>query len=428
MVESAALREAEEMSLSKMKRRGARSLGAVALVVLCAGVSATTGCGDSGGDADGTDTDNGSSGGGSDLGADLGSTGGSNSGLGGEGGACGGEEVSADPVVANVLFVIDKSGSMDATPDGFTDSKWDTLVSSLGAALDAVQDDIQMGLKLYPSGDTDTDACALEGGVDVDVAPGADALPDIDAALADATPDGQTPTAAALQLALDYFKEGAGSSLEGEGFVVLATDGGPNCGTSDSCVPAEGCQPSDDCGLDAAETCTINIEDCGGAGCPGEGSYCLESTQCLDDAATLDAVTALADAGIKTIVLGMPGSEAYQDVLDALAVAGGMPAQLTSPKYHKVEDADGLSQTLEDITKGVIRSCDILAEEPPPDPSLVNVFIDGEVVPKDPDNGWQFGDSTNTFIQIVGSYCDDIEASGAESISVEYGCPTVIVK
>jgi hypothetical protein len=410
-----------------MTRQSRGSWSALALVLLCTGVAAVTGCGDGGSDSDGTDS--GSGGNGSDLGADLGSTGGSgNSGLGGNGGACGGEEVSAEPVVANVLFVIDKSGSMEATPDGFTDSKWDTLVESLGAALAAVQDDIQMGLELYPSGDTEADVCAVESEVDVDVAPGTDALSEIDAALAAASPDGQTPTAGALALALEYFTEGAGSNLEGEGFVVLATDGGPNCGTTDSCVPEAGCQPDDDCGLTEAETCTVNIEDCGGAGCPGEGSYCLDASQCLDDTATLDAVTALEEAGIKTIVVGMPGSEAYQDVLDALAVAGGMPAQLTSPKYHKVEDADGLSQTLEDITEGVIRSCDILAEEPPPNPELVNVFIDGEVIPKDPDNGWQYGDSTNTFIQIVGSYCDDIESSGASSISVEYGCQTVIVK
>jgi len=412
-----------------------RSWSGLAVLLLSAGVTSATGCGDGGddGDADGSGATAGSGGNTSDLGNDLGSTGGtgtgSGSGEGGEGGgACGGEEVTADPVAANVLFVIDKSASMDAVPDGFTDSKWDTLVASLGTALTAVQNDIQMGLKLYPTGDAEEDVCAVETGVEVDVMPGDTGLPEIQDVLDGTSPSGQTPTAVTLELALEYFTTGAGSELDGQGFVVLATDGGPNCGSDDRCVPEEGCQPNDSCGLTEAETCTINIEGCSMGGCPEDGSYCLNASQCLDDENTLTAVTALAEAGIPTIVVGMPGSESYQDVLDALAVAGGLPAQLTSPKYYKVDDAEGLSQTLQDITRGVIRSCDILAEEPPPDPTKVNVFIDGEVVPKDPEDGWQFGDDTNTFIQIVGSYCAEIEDSGAESISVEYGCPTVVVK
>lgn len=415
------------------KRSLRQSWAGAGILLFCAGITGTTGCGDGGTDEDGSGATSGSGGNTSDLGNDLGSTGGTNSGssggAGGEGGdTCGGEEVMADPVVANVLFVLDKSGSMEATPDGFTESKWATLVGSLGNALTAVQDDILMGLELYPSGDTEADVCANEAGVDVDVAPGSSALSEIEAALENTTPDGQTPTAAALDAALTYFTDGPGADLDGEAFVVLATDGGPNCGTSDRCVPEDGCQPTDDCGLTEAESCTINIEGCGGSGCPAEGSYCLEPSQCLDDEDTLAAVAALADAGIKTIVVGMPGSEAYQDVLDELAVAGGMPAQLTSPKYYKVDDSEGLSQALQDITQGVIRSCDILAEMAPPDPAKVNVFIDGEVVPKDDMDGWKYGDETNRFIQIVGTYCEQIEDAGAESISVEYGCTTVVVK
>src|SRR5688572_679909 len=234
----------QRMNRSKRMRNGWAGAG---ILLLSAGIAGTTGCGDGSGDAGGTGAMPGSGGNTSDLGNDLGSSGGNDSGSGGSGGegggSCGGEEVTADPVVANVLFVIDKSGSMDATPDGFTDTKWDTLVESLGTALTAVQDDIQMGLKLYPSGDTSSDVCAIESGVDVEIASGSSGLADIEAALSSASPDGQTPTAAALELALDYFTDGAGAALEGQPFVVLATDGGPNCGTTDSCVPTEGCQP-----------------------------------------------------------------------------------------------------------------------------------------------------------------------------------------
>src|SRR6187402_2574427 len=49
-------------------------------------------------------------------------SGSSNTGEGGSGaGECGGDAVNAEPVQVNLLLVIDRSGSMTATPEGFDD-------------------------------------------------------------------------------------------------------------------------------------------------------------------------------------------------------------------------------------------------------------------------------------------------------------------
>ena len=53
--------------------------------------------------------------------------------------------------------------------------------------------------------------------------------------------------------------------------------------------------------------------------CSGPGS----ANACLDDARTLNAIQAFHAQGIKTYVVGIPGSSPYAALLDQLAVAGG---------------------------------------------------------------------------------------------------------
>src|SRR6185295_5901965 len=76
---------------------------------------------------------------------------------------------------------------------------------------------------------------------------GATAVAKIVAALGATSPGGGTPTAAALARAYDYYTTGAGAGLDGDKYVLLATDGGPNCNAALNCDA----DPSH---------CTINIE------------------------------------------------------------------------------------------------------------------------------------------------------------------------
>ncbi|HEY3494091.1 MAG TPA: vWA domain-containing protein, partial [Polyangiaceae bacterium] len=235
-------------------------------------------------------------------------------------------------------------------------------------------------------------------------------------------PVGGTPTADALDLALQYFTEGDGRSLEGNRYVLLATDGGPNCNDDITC-------DEDDC--------TINREDpsategCGGSCCEPDRAG---PTSCLDEDRSVMQVEALAAAGIKTIVVGIPGTEFFADTLDALAEAGDAPNPEAPPSYYRVtaeEGAEGLTETLTRITTGLITSCRLQLTSTPDDPNyegLLNVVIDGKEVPQAGDDGWDVDRATEPpTIVLKGETCEAMETQGASQVTVTYGCPTVVV-
>src|SRR5690606_20887743 len=142
---------------------------------------------------------------------------------------------------------------------------------------------------------------------------------------------------------------------------------------------------------------------------------------------TLAQVQALHAAGITSFVVGIPGSDQapYEVLLDALAEAGGAPASQSSPMYYRVEDAQQLSDTLLSLTSDLVDSCELVLERRPPDADEVNVFVNDTIVPKLGDDGWDYDDpSAPSAIIIKGETCRQIEEEGAQSVRVEYGCPT----
>src|SRR6185295_7120061 len=239
-----------------------------------------------------------------------------------------------------ILLVIDKSGSMTATPAGFSANKWTAMKTALTGALDQVKGGISFGLELFPNNLTTpiptscTSECwdmpAGEAAIVVPVGSGTTTVPTILSKF-DAMPSGGTPTAAALKAAADYFTTGSGKSLTGDKYVLLATDGGPNGNSSLTCDQT---------------SCTVNMDrnETGGA-----TNYCSASLvpdgpkSCLDEQASVAQLTAMATAGIKTFVVGIPGTDPYVATLDAMAVAGGAPASTTSPKYFAVSAAGGVA-------------------------------------------------------------------------------------
>src|SRR5579859_6508840 len=353
-----------------------RAASALAIALYgCGSTPATdTGAGGAGGTASGT----GDSGSGGSTGTATTTGGGGSgilfdSGMHGDGAnadaadGCGQSKIEATSKVVDILLVIDKSGSMTSKPAGFSTDKWSAMKTALSGALDTVKGGISFGLELFPNNPTNpiptscTSQCwdmpAGDAAIVVPVGPGTQTVPTIVSKFADA-PAGGTPTAVALKDAADYFTTGAGKNLAGDKYVLLATDGGPNGNASLMC---------------GAASCTVNMD---GSCPPAAGNCCSMAVpdgakSCLDDQATITQLSAMATAGIKTFVVGIPGTDPYVATLDAMAVAGGAPASMTSPKYFAVSamgGVAGLQQVFETITQQLIKSCSLQLQSNPPDP------------------------------------------------------------
>lgn len=344
--------------------------------------------------------------------------------------SCGMSTLDAAPRTANVLLVIDESGSMTDKPSGFDVDKWSALKTALASALEGVQDEnIAFGLELFPhAADASksiplactSDCCEMPAapGIQVSVEAAKTAVPKILSALGDSAPGGGTPTALALTRAYEYFTTGSGASLEGDKYVLLATDGGPNCNSKLTCD---------------ATSCTTNLDgDCsisGGNCCDPMFGGAIAQARCLDDDATLAQVEKLAGKNIQTFVVGIPGAETYASSLDAFAVAGGRENPAPPPKYFAVKAAGGvagLTNVLSLITQNVITSCDLQLGSVPPNPDQLNVYVDGRLVKQSGDDGWELDrTSTPPTVVLKGATCEKVQSEGAQNVRILYGCPTV---
>lgn len=332
----------------------------------------------------------------------------------------------------HMLIVLDKSKSMDQIPTGFGQSKWEATKEALDAALSASTKQVHYGLLMYPySVTTEATSCELPTGRDainvpVDVAK--TSVPLIKTALEETTPSGGTPTAAALKAALEYYSSGAGSTLEGDRYVMLATDGGPNCNVKATC-DSESCTYD----LDKQGECGSTITNCCQAAFDGGPLGCLDSD------GVLDQIDALQTIGVKTFVVGIPGTESYQKFLTTFAEAGGA----TDPnndelKYYAVtaeEGVEGLTATFKTITESLVRDCDVKLAKPPLNVQKLNVAIEckplaqGEASVPDADKNWIYNnDADNPMIKIQGAACETIEKEGVTRVDVIEGCTTLIIQ
>jgi hypothetical protein len=339
-----------------------------------------------------------------------------------DGSICLCEEVGQTPTP--IYLVLDRSGSMAEIVPGTRRSRWGLVRSALldreVGVLRRFGGRIEVGAAWFPS-PSESDVC--NAGREVfGLARGGPAIFDaLEAKLATAIPRGQTPTAAALRLAL--------RALEGTrrpAFVLLATDGAPNCGagpcTADRCT-----YNLDGAYVDPAVTCAA----------PGPGSSptnCCDPASvlrgigwkaCLDDAETVKAAEALVAAGIPVFVLGVPGMPAvYGEHLDALAIAGGVPQSGEGTQYYAAHDATlaGLVAAIESIAARAIDRCDVVLEAPVADRGRTNVLVDGEPVPEGVGFRWTSSDR----LELVGTTCDRVRAGKVAHVQVVVGCPTIL--
>jgi hypothetical protein len=328
--------------------------------------------------------------------------------------------LGAELETVNVLLVIDKSGSMTDQPEGFDENKWDSLVVALDEVLNDVAPVLNLGLLMYPYSsllDIPLESCgnnccllqAGESAINVPIGDGVDAVGRILPLLADTPPGGGTPTAEALRRAREYL---ASADLEGDSYVLLATDGGPNCNYDLECEE---------------DRCTANLDDQCPQGncCDGNGEYCV------DDEDVTGEIEELEQAGIRTFVVGIPGTERYAEYLSAFAEAGGVPNPDSPPSYYAVSadgGVEGLVSVFRDVTEQLVESCEVELERVALDPELVNVAVDCEPLRpmEDDGSGWELDtDRTPNVIEISGPICEQIQTSGAKRVDVVFGCKTI---
>ncbi|HVU03903.1 MAG TPA: vWA domain-containing protein [Polyangiaceae bacterium] len=334
------------------------------------------------------------------------------------GGLCANDIV---PVVVdrpNFYFVVDASGSMgDPMPAGTTQpgasygDRYSAAREAIRTLLESVGHRVSYGASVFPgqpgagcSGPQEV--FSLRPGDPVSYArSGADGLV-LQELLRQllVTPSGLTPTALALTQVKDTL-----AGLPGTTYAFLLTDGAPNCNSVDPCDIAH---------------CTPNIEN----DCPIDGNCCdpgngvADWDWCLDAAPTIAAVADLRAAGVRTYIIGMPGTGAYVDLMNQMAIAGGVP-QDGDVKYYPTASADELSKRLSQIGLAIALSCDIPLKEAPPNPKLVNVFFDQSLLTFGDPDGWEWADATT--VRVVGKACDDLKSGQASQVQVVAGCPSV---
>ncbi len=338
---------------------------------------------------------------------------------------CAEGQASAELVPANLLFVVDKSGSMNCNPppidnacltpekaDASEDSKWQITQRALTGPEGALptlldQEGVSVGLLAFPT----DDFCAVpeEGQLTVSVDTLTEShLDELTAGLSlDA--DGQTPLAGAAIRGLAALRAGIDAGdLRGNHYLVVMTDG--------------------------AETCQI--------GALAELLWYVEQAHYY--------------YGIKTYAIGAPGSEASRALLSELSILGGTrksedckktPDDASESCHIDLTESTAFAADLgaefEGITQEAASTCEYdVPEGALIDRSKVNVQYtppqgDPQLVPQDPRqsgtlqcegaDGWQFTPDGNKIV-LCGDLCDSIRTEPDSEVRVIFGCRETVVR
>jgi|GEM_PF-486160 len=348
---------------------------------------------------------------------------GGDSGIGEE---CARTTTHAELIPANLLFVLDTSGSMTCNPpDGDAElgarcarfpqqedpkrpTKWEVTSNALRSALNGMKGrpNLSVGLTLFPNGSE----CGVAMRPDVPIAPLDDAqLEAAEQALLSVKPTGETPIAGATILSFAHLAtELRAARLTGNSFVILLTDG------AETCAPMALTQLRD--------------KD-------------LPNSRLFD---------------IRTFVIGAPGSESARQLLSQMAWEGGTASSeecehassdvsvgdchfdMTSTDDFEAE----LGRALERITAIEEVSCVLDVPKNPDggdvDLERVNVTFtpsEGEPVRIQNDlrkacaegaDGWQYS-ADRRQIFLCGEACTQVRSEPGE-LSVVLGCPTEILR
>ena len=291
--------------------------------------------------------------------------------------SCGFQNYMLERRPAELLLVLDRSGSMREPPNFMTlTSKWDETVPALNETIMKTDATVSWGMKMFPAG---LIACSTTDGVDVPIAANNAAM--MLASIAGTTPSGNgTPTRYAMQKAIAHLKATPTNTPR---YILLATDGEPNC--------ADGL-----------------------------------TNQLVDPDGAIEAVRMAAAEGFKTFVIGIATMFGDANMtLNRMAEAGGEP-RMGDPRYYPVASRAELVNALSLIT-GKVADCVFPLDKLPPSPNDVAVDVNGMRVTRDQTkmNGWDYT-ANNMAIQIHGPACEAIKTANAQ-VKITFGCPGVLI-
>jgi hypothetical protein len=339
----------------------------------------------------------------------------------GDAALCGNLLLPAHAERPNLYFLVDRSGSMSEPLPRSSVPKYDATIGAIAELLRRVGHRLNYGAAVLPARKNTTGCDAgeeifpttpgdpssyAESGTNGPV------LRSLASRLVALSPAGGTPVAPTIDAITPIL-----TSLAGETFMLLATDGAPNCNPDATCSAAE-CELNLSGYTQGELVCKEPINCCDplvlGQNAP---------RSCIDAEASVAGLAALAEAGVKTYVVGLPGSETFANVLDRLAVAGGVPRDGTR-RYYAVSDALELSEAIRSIGVSVALTCEIELEDAPEDPAYVNVYLDKRAVALDAEDGFAWTGEKS--IELRGETCDRLLLGDVLEVEVTFGCPTIV--
>ena len=370
--------------------------------------------------------------------------------------SCSGWTAEGEMVPANIVFVVDTSGSMKDVSANTTDgrSKWAITKTALEGALDTIPRLTSVGMLLWPNmmtsvNDNDKTNCAYcnpDGSANPDgigmcvnvnaMVPldkmqetGSAHRQDLTNALEAVSPQGGTPMADAYNFAIDANYGGANSQVPGKKYAVLITDGQP----------------------------TIQL------GCEGTG----EERFPKDFGPVNQSIAGAFQNSpfVRTFVIGSPGSEHQtlsgadgRGVLSQAAIDGdtkltpdcsnsGTPNFCHFDMSAAADFATGFSGALRNIT-GQVLSCTYTVNDSQLqgyvfDPNRLNVVYENNgskalgdlklvgkaTAPNCPeDNGWFMDpdDPNGKTIKLCPMTCDRIQLDAGAVLDIRGGCAPII--
>lgn len=294
---------------------------------------------------------------------------------------------SFTPAIPQLMFVLDRSGSMNFVltsnrpADPGEQTRWRALQESFSAALTPFSSQIAMGARFFPVvAPLDDDLACVQDPPSSAIIPAIGNAATILDVFNTTTPRGGTPTAGALEQALTEVSSSRAVSRA----IVVATDGAPNCNPNldqTTCVCTEPTDPT---------TCQSDPD----------------STRCLDDTHTIQTILTIHDDHkIPVFVIGIGALGSFGTTLDDMAQAGGT-ARSGSPRYFPGDTPAALTDAFTTIRDSVAK-CSYITPSSPTDPNAITVEIDGKVVFRDPTrtDGWDWIDQAYGHLQLFGSAC-----------------------